>query len=184
MLDSRNHRTVIYERKEGSKLSPTIAPVYQAVTRQFLYIFKKFLFYFILFLAVLDVCCFVGFSLIVATGAPLQLQCSSFSMRWPLLLWTRGHAGFCSCSAWAQQLQLSGSGEQVQQLVEHGLSCSMVCGIFLDRGSNLCLLHWQVDSFPLSHQRSPRQFLVCSIGRWTANKSDYFTGLKNPVSSI
>ena len=59
----------------------------------------------------------------------------------------------------------------------HGLSCSMVCGIFLDQGSN-CLLHWQVDSFPLSHQGSPRQFLVCSIGRWDANKSNYFTGLK------
>ena len=28
----------------------------------------------------------------------------------------------------------------------------MVCGIFPDRGSNLCLLHWQVDSLPLSHQ--------------------------------
>ena len=47
MLDSRNHRTVIYERKEGSKLSPTTAPVYQAVTRQFLYIFLKNLFSFI-----------------------------------------------------------------------------------------------------------------------------------------
>ena len=27
-------------------------------------------------------------------------------------------------------------------------------GIFLTQGSNLCLLHWQVDSLPLSHQRS------------------------------
>ena len=31
----------------------------------------------------------------------------------------------------------------------------MVRGIFLDQGLNLCLLHWQVDSLPLSHQGSP-----------------------------
>ena len=35
------------------------------------------------------------------------------------------------------------------------LSCSTTCGIFPDQGSNPCLLHWQVDSLPLSHQRSP-----------------------------
>ena len=29
-------------------------------------------------------------------------------------------------------------------------------GIFLTRGWNPCLLHWQVDSLPLSHQGSPR----------------------------
>ena len=39
--------------------------------------------------------------------------------------------------------------------VVHRLSCSMSCGIFLDQGSNLCLLHLQVDSLPLSHQGSP-----------------------------
>ena len=36
----------------------------------------------------------------------------------------------------------------------HRLSCSMTCGIFLDQGSNPCLLHWQADSLPLSHQGS------------------------------
>ena len=34
------------------------------------------------------------------------------------------------------------------------LSCSTACGIFLDQGSNLCLLHWQADSLPLSQQAS------------------------------
>ena len=29
--------------------------------------------------------------------------------------------------------------------------------IFPTQGLKLCLLHWQVDSFPLSHQESPRQ---------------------------
>ena len=27
--------------------------------------------------------------------------------------------------------------------------------LFPDQGSNLCLLHWQADSLPLSHQGSP-----------------------------
>ena len=37
----------------------------------------------------------------------------------------------------------------------HGLSCSAACGIFPDWGSNPCLLHWQVDYLPLSHQGGP-----------------------------
>ena len=40
----------------------------------------------------------------------------------------------------------------------HGLRCSVACGIFLEQGSNLRLLHllhWRADSLPLSHQGSP-----------------------------
>ena len=44
-------------------------------------------------------------------------------------------------------------------VVTHRLSCSMACGIFPDQGLNL---HWQVDSLPLSHQRSP---WICLIHR-------------------
>ena len=40
-------------------------------------------------------------------------------------------------------------------VVAHGLSCSLAYGIFLDQGSNPCLLHWQEDSLPLSYQGSP-----------------------------
>ena len=32
-----------------------------------------------------------------------------------------------------------------------GLSCSVGGGVFSDQGWNLCLLHWHVDSLPLSH---------------------------------
>ena len=39
-------------------------------------------------------------------------------------------------------------------VVVHGLSFSMARGIFSDQGSNLCLLHWQVDSLPLNHEGS------------------------------
>ena len=31
-------------------------------------------------------------------------------------------------------------------VVVHGLSCLVAYGYFSDQGSNLCLLHWQVDS--------------------------------------
>ena len=62
-----------------------------------------------------------------------------------------------------QQLQHSGSAvvaptlrSTVSIVVVHGLSCSVACGNFLDQGSNLCLLHWQADSLPLSHQGGPR----------------------------
>ena len=40
------------------------------------------------------------------------------------------HLGFSGCGAWA----------------------SLSPGIFPDQGSNSCLLHWQEDSLPLSHQ--------------------------------
>ena len=36
-------------------------------------------------------------------------------------------------------------------VVVHRLRWSMACGLFPDRRSNLCLLHWQADSLPLSH---------------------------------
>ena len=44
----------------------------------------------------------------------------------------------------------------------HGFGCSVACGIFLDQGSNPCLLHWQVDSLPLSHQGRPRCNCSCT----------------------
>ena len=37
-------------------------------------------------------------------------------------------------------------------VLAHELSCSMAYGIFLDQGSNLCLLHWQAYSLPLSQR--------------------------------
>ena len=37
----------------------------------------------------------------------------------------------------------------------HRLRCSVACGILLDQGLNPCLLHWQADSSPVSHQGSP-----------------------------
>ena len=39
-------------------------------------------------------------------------------------------------------------------VVAHGLSYTTICGIFPDYESNLCLMHWQVDSLPLSYEFS------------------------------
>ena len=45
-------------------------------------------------------------------------------------------------------------------VVAQRVSCSMACGIFPYQGSNPCLLYWQVDSLPPSHQGSlPCAFL-------------------------
>ena len=65
-----------------------------------------------------------------------------------------------SCSAWGYCSGFSSqsAGSRVlglQQLQHSGFSCSVACKIFPDQGLNLCLLHWQADSYPLSHQGSP-----------------------------
>ena len=55
-------------------------------------------------------------------------------------------------------------GMQASVAVAHGFnSCGSralkqgsFCGIFPDQGSKSCLLHWRVDSLPLSYQGSPK----------------------------
>ena len=37
-----------------------------------------------------------------------------------------------------------------------GLSCSVACAIFPDQGLHPRPPHWQVESYPLSHQGSPQ----------------------------
>ena len=61
-----------------------------------------------------------------------------------------GLEGFSSCGAWAPEHRLN--------VMVHGLTYNEACGIFSDQGSNLNLLHCQVDSLPLSQQGSPTLF--------------------------
>ena len=75
----------------------------------------------------LGLCCCSGFSLVVAAG---------------------GYA----LAAVSQLLLLQSTGSAVEA---HRLSSSLACGICPDQASNLCLLHWQVDSLPLCHQGNP-----------------------------
>ena len=58
-----------------------------------------------------------------------------------------GHAGFRSCGSQAL--------EHRPIVVVYRLGCWVAHGILLDQGSNLCLLYWQMDRLPLSHQGSP-----------------------------
>ena len=56
---------------------------------------------------------------------------------------------------WASAVAGPGLSSTGSIVVAHGLSCSTACGVFPDQGSNLCLLHWQADSYPVYHQGSP-----------------------------
>ena len=53
-----------------------------------------------------------------------------------------GHPGCSSCGSETLEHRLV-------SLVAHRLGCSAACVIFLDQGSNLCVLHWEADSLPL-----------------------------------
>ena len=56
------------------------------------------------------------------------------------------------CGSWALGHRLNSYGARA--------SCSEAYGIFLDQGRNPCLLHWQMDSSPLSYHRSPSMMLL------------------------
>ena len=60
----------------------------------------------------------------------------------------------------ASIVEASGHQTTSSIVVVPGLSSSSACGIFLDRGLNPCLLHWQVDSLLLSHQGNPTPTLL------------------------
>ena len=80
-------------------------------------------------------------------------------------VWASHGCDFSCCGAqalgrWASVVvacRLSSTGSVV---VAHGLSCPEARGIFLDQGLNLCLLYWQADSLPPSHQGSPDQYIL------------------------
>ena len=78
-----------------------------------------------------------GLSLVVASGGHSSSRCTGLSLSRPLLL------------------RSTGSRRTGSVIVAHGPSCSAACGIFPDRGTNPCPLHWQADSQPLRHQGSP-----------------------------
>ena len=45
-----------------------------------------------------------------------------------------------------------------------GVGCHFLQGIFPTQGSHLCLLHWQADCLPLSHQGSPHTHWYLTLG--------------------
>ena len=113
-------------------------------------------------LAVLGLRCCVVFSLVA-------LQVYSPVVVHGLLITVAGLAAEHRLqSAWAsaaavRRLSSCGSHALEQQTLQSwcvGLVCSVACRIFLDQRLNPCLLHWQANSLPLSHKRSPKPVLV------------------------
>ena len=89
-------------------------------------------------------------------------------------------SGVVSTGSWTcgpRQLQHVGS-----VVTAHGLSCSIARGIFLDQGSNPYLLHWQVDSLPLSHQGSPDLFISLALSAQIRSVSQSCLTLCDPMN--
>ena len=93
----------------------------------------------------------------LAVGAFLELRCTGFSLRWLLWLQSTGSRALGCQQLWRVGSVLVAPGLQGtgSVVVAHGLGSSVACGIFPEQGSNPHLLHWQADSFPLSHPGGP-----------------------------
>ena len=106
-------------------------------------------FTYLFFLTVLSLPCCASFSLVVANR--------DYSPRVACRLPLRGFS--CCRAQWLQHVGSVVEAPRLQStgliIVVNGLSCSTACGIFQDQRPNPCLLHWQADSLPLSHQGSP-----------------------------
>ena len=114
------------------------------------------LYSFILFLAVRGLRCCVGFSLPEATGGYSLVVVHGLLITLVSLVAEHGLSGvwalvavahgLTSCGSWALEYRLNSCG--VQSKLLHS------SWDFPEQGSNLCLLHWWVDSLPLSHPGS------------------------------
>ena len=111
------------------------------------FFFYKFIYLFLFSAASGLCCCAQAFLQLRRAGA--TLRCCARASHWVAsLVSEHGLQVHGLQSLWhvgsvvvAHGLQSLGS-----VVVAHRLSCSAACGIFLDQGSNLCPLHWQVDS--------------------------------------
>ena len=104
----------------------------------FFFFFKKFTFFYLFIYDCVESSFLCdGLSPVAASGDHSSSRCMGLLLSRPLLL------------------RSTGSRRAGSVIVAHGPSCSVACGIFPDRGSNPCPLHWQADSQPLRHQGSP-----------------------------
>ena len=102
-----------------------------------IFFFNKFIYLFIYFWLCWVFVSVRGLSPVAASGGHSSSRCEGLSLSRPLLL------------------RSTGSRRAGSVVVAHGPSRSAACGIFPDRGTNPCPLHWQADSQPLRHQGSP-----------------------------
>ena len=103
------------------------------------------------FLAVLIFIAVPRLSLVMASRDCFSLECTGFSLWWLLLLWLVDSIEHRLSSAGTQAQMLRGMWTRDGPLMD-----------LLGQRWNLCPLHWQVDSQPLDHQRSPKYVL-----RWS-----------------
>ena len=113
--------------------------------------------FFLFSLALLDLCCCVGFSLVAESQATLHC-CARASHC----------SGFSRCGAWALGAQTSaaaahGLSGYSSQTIEHRLDSCGAWTLFHGKwdlpGTNPCLLHWKGDSLLLRQQGSSCFFL-------------------------
>ena len=119
-----------------------------------------------LFLAVLGLCCCLNFPpLAMSGGYSLFVACGLFI--WLLCLLKSRSSRVCealvSAACGFSRFHSWGVLEHNSIVVAHGLSCPTASGIFPNQGLSPCLLHWQVDSLPLSCQGSPFNSYSTSI---------------------
>ena len=115
---------------------------------QYIFLFLMFIVY-IFILAVLGLHSCTCFSLAVVSEGYSLLQSTHYGGSSCYGAQALGRTGPRGSVAVVPRFQSTGSLVTV-----HGLSCFSASGIFPDQDLNLCLLHWQADSLPLSHQGS------------------------------
>ena len=116
----------------------------------------KFIYF---FFTMPDLHCCAGFAP-VGSEPGLLSSCAGFSVWW-LSCCERRLQGTCASVAVVPGLRSTGS-----VVVQHRLSCFVVCGIFLDQGLNLCPLHWQADSYPVHQQGGPQHLFFFFFFLW------------------
>ena len=146
--------------EEACLAGPRPARLSSQVFMSLIHLFLKTQFYLFIIGCAGSHCC-SGFSVAVVTGG-----CSLAAVLGILTAVVSLVAEPGSRAFRVRWLCLPGPGAQAPWLWPRSRVALQACGIFLDRGSNPCLLHWQVDSLPLSHQGSPPihlSFSECSL---------------------
>ena len=118
---------------------------------------KNFFLIYFIFLAVLGLRCCKGFSLVVESRGYALVVTHRLLIVVASLVTKHGLQGVQVSVVAAHGLSSCGSPALKHRLSSCGAWAQLLGGmweIFPDQGSNLCFLHWQVDSPPLSHQES------------------------------
>ena len=84
-------------------------------------------------------CCLIAVRGFLIAVASLAVECGLWGV-WASVV---AALGLSSCGSQALGHSFNSYGKQTWLFT--------VCGVFLDQGSNLCLLHWQAESLALSH---------------------------------